>query len=90
MLFFFYLLACRYSGIEIARKTKFGSQAAMNGLITLFTLKVVLTVEKRIYAAVRMMPIPKFFPMPRRIRRLDIVTPSSVMINAPTAEAQRL
>ena len=79
-----------YSGIEIAKKTRFGSQAAMSGDMTLFTENVVLTVEKRIYPAVSTMPSPRFFPIPPRWRRLDIVTPSSVMINAPKGIAQRL
>ena len=74
----------------MAKNTKFGSHAAMNGLITLFTLKVVLTVENRIYSAVSTMPIPRFLPMPPRTFRLDIVTPNSVMMNAPKGLAQRL
>ena len=74
----------------MARKTRFGSQAAIKGDITLLTEKVVLTVENKIYSAVRTMPIPKFFPIPPRTLRLDIVTPNKVIINAPKGEAQRL
>lgn len=74
----------------MAKKTKFGSQAAEKVDITLFTEKVVDTVEKRIYAAVSTMPIPKFLPIPPRTLRLDIVTPNKVMIKAPIGEAQRL
>ena len=79
-----------YNGIEMARNTKLGNQAAEKLDITLFTAKVVLTVEKRIYAAVSTIPIPRFLPMPPRTLRLDIVTPSNVMIKAPIGEAQRL
>lgn len=85
-----YLLARMYRGIERARKRKLGSQAAMKGDMTLLTEKVVLTVENRIYAAVRTTPIPRFLPIPPRTLRLDMVTPSSVMINAPRGDAQRL
>ena len=86
----FYLLARIYSGIDNARKTKFGNHAAMNGDMMLFTENVVLTVENRIYPAVRITPKPRFFPIPPRTRRLDIVTPKSVMIKAPNGLAQRL
>ena len=75
--------------MEIAKKTRFGSHAAINGLITLLTEKVVDTVENRIYAAVSMIPIPRFLPIPPRTLRLLIVTPRSVMINAPRGDAQR-
>ena len=86
----FYWQARLYSGMEMARNTKFGSHAAMNGDMTLLTEKVVLTVEKRIYAAVRITPMPRFFPIPPRTFRLDIVTPRRVMMNAPKGDAQRL
>ena len=72
------------------RKTRLGSHAAMKGDMTLLTEKVLLTVEKSIYAAVRTTPIPRFFPIPPRTLRLDIVTPRRVMINAPRGIAQRL
>ena len=74
----------------MARKMKFGSHAAINGDITLLTENVVDTVENRMYPAVSTMPIPKFLPIPPRTLRLDMVTPSSVMINAPRGDAQRL
>ena len=76
--------------MEIARKTKLGSQADIKGDITSVTEKVVLTVEKRIYRAVNTSPIPRFFPIPPRTLRDDMVTPSRVMINAPSGEAHRL
>ena len=76
--------------MEIAKNTKFGSQAAEKDDITLLTENVVETVENKIYAAVSTIPIPKFLPIPPRTLRLDIVTPSSVMMNAPTGDAQRL
>ena len=76
--------------MERARKTKLGIHADMKGDITPLTEKVVLTVENRIYRAVSTNPIPKFFPIPPRTFRDDIVTPSSVMINAPSGDAHRL
>ena len=79
-----------YSGIAMPKNTKFGSHAAMNGDMTLLTENVVLTVEKRIYAAVKTTPIPRFLPIPPRTFRLDIVTPKSVMMKAPKGLAQRL
>ena len=76
--------------MPMARKTKLGSHADMNGDITPLTEKVVLTVEKRTYAAVSTIPIPRFFPMPPLTFLLLMVTPKRVMMNAPSGEAQRL
>lgn len=76
--------------MAIARKTKFGIHAAMKGDIEPLTEKVVETVEKRIYPAVRTMPMPKFLPIPPRTLRLDMVTPRRVMMKAPMGSAHRL
>ena len=61
----------------------------MNGDITPLTENVVLTVENKIYAAVRVTPIPRFLPIPPRTFLLDNVTPSKVIMNAPSGPANR-
>ena len=84
-----YLLTLIYKTIPIAKKMKLGSHTLMNGDMTPFTENVVDTVEKRIYNALSVSPKPKFLPIPPRTFLELMVTPRSVMINAPIGLAQR-
>ena len=58
------------------------------GAVT-FTENVVDTVEKSIYKALRVMPMPKFLPIPPRTFLELRVTPNNVMMKAPIGLAQR-
>ena len=71
------------------RNIKLGNQTLIKGDITPDTEKVVDTVENNIYKALRVIPIPKFFPIPPRTFFELSVTPKKVIINAPIGLAHR-